>query len=372
MPRPQIQVNVSAALPRRGSDTATGTAMLVYAGATGLFAATRCRSGADATDTGAPAAVVQQVTDALAFGAPEVVLVRAAAVDAAAVTQPEWKVALDKLTDEFGAGQVLIPGVTTAAAYAALLAHAALHTQRCVLLDVAGATTAATLVTTATGLAAADGSERATIVTGATVAASAGSTRDVAGSVIAAGRAAAGDAFHGHANNAPIFDQGRGAGFVPGAVGVPKLFTATELDSLYDAGVSVIAPVAGVVQLTGWVSLSDVVTDRQLNWGRMTMELSSGLSAGAQQFLGRQIDGRGILFAELEGLLRGYLTRLWQLNALYGESADRAFDVRVADVNTQETAAAGQLVSSVEVSLSAHTETVLINVVTNISEGVAA
>jgi hypothetical protein len=373
MPRPQTIVNVTAALPRRGFDSKTGTAMLVYAGATGSTVATRCRSGADATATGAPAGITQLVVDALAQGAPEVVLVKATAVDAAAVTETEWKAGLAKLTDEFGAGQVFIPGVTTAAAYAALLDHAAHNQGRCVLLDAAPAASAAALVTTATGLAAAAGSARATIVTGATLAGlTSGTTRDVPGSVIAAGLAARGDAFVGHANQAPIFDQGRGAGFVTNGVGVPKLFTGAELDTLHDAGVSVIRPVTGVVQLTGWVALSDVASDRQLNWGRMSMELGAGLGSGAQQFLGRQIDGRGLLFAELEGLLRGYLTELWSRDALYGASADEAFEVRVVDVNTPATAAAGQLVAAVEVSLSAHTETVLINVITNISEGIAA
>lgn len=373
MPRPQIIVNVTAALPRRGFDSKTGTAMLVYAGATGSTNATRCRSGADAAATAAPAAVVQQVVDALSQGAPEVVLVRATAVNPATVTEVEWTAGLDKLTDEFGAGQVIIPGVTSAAAYAALLHHAAVNPSRCVLLDAVTGASGAALVTSATGLAASAGSARATIVTAAILPGTAlGTTRDVFGSVIVAGLAARGDAAVGHANQAPIFDQGRGAGFVSSAVGVPKLFTASELDALHDAGVSVIRPVAGVVQLAGWVALSDLVSDRQLNWGRMAMELGTGLSNGAQQFLGRQIDGRGLLFGELDGLLRGYLTELWSRDALYGATADDAFDVRVIDVNTPATAAAGQLVAAVEVSLSAHTETVLINVITNISEGVAA
>lgn len=371
MPRPQILVNVTAAIARRGAATDTGTAFLVHAGATGSVTPTVCLSAADATATAAPAAIATMVGDCLEQGAPKVVLVRAAAVDAATVTQTEWETALSALTDEFGVGQVLIPGVTTPAAWAALLAHCATN-NRTALLDCITVPVVATLATSAIALAASDGATRATIVTGATLAGAGGTTRDVPGSVIAAGRAAAGDAFSGHANNAPIFDQGREAGFVARAVGVPKVFTDAEVDTLNDAGVTVIRPIGKVVQLVNWVSLSDDDRFHQLNAGRMSMQLVVGISGGVRQFLGRQIDGRGHLFAELEGFLRGYLQPLWAANALYGETAADSFEVEVASVNTPTTIQAGELHSAIEVSLTPHTEKVVIDVVTNIAEGIAA
>ena len=376
MPRPQIVVNVTTALPRRGAGSLTGVAFVVYAGAAGSTQPVRCVSATAAADTGAPAPVVQHVTDVLANGAPAVVLLRAAAADPAAITEGEWSAALALLAADFGPGQVLIPGVTDAAADVALLAHAAAVPTRCVLLDAAADATAVSLTTRAAALAAAPGSNRATIVTPANLPGAApGATRVVPGSVIAAGLAARGDAYAGHANNAPTYDQGRGAGFVPGATGVPTNYTDAEQDALYDAGVSVIGNLRGQVQLTGWRSLSTDARFRQLNWGRFAMQLSSGVAIGVSAFLGRQIDGKGLLFAELDGFLRGYLLPFWSSSpepALWGTTAQEAFDVEVGAVNTPETIAAGELHAAVAVSLSPSTEKVVVDVLIQIAQGVAA
>ena len=369
MSRPQIIVNVTAALPRRGAPTATGTAFFAFAGATGPTDPLRCLSAQEAETAGAPANIVSWVGDALTEGAPEVVIVRAAAVDPVAVTEAEWTAALGKFTDGFGPGQVLIPGVDDATAHAALIAHSA-ATGRTVLLDGAVDATATELTAIATGLAAADGAVRGGLIAPwVPVPAPANTTRDVPGSVMAAGLVARGDATVGHANNAPVFDQGRGAGVVNHGVGVTTAFTNAELDTLHDAGVSVIREVLGVPTLAGWVALSDDDRFHQLNAGRMSMQLGVGIQAAAGQFLGRQIDGRGLLFAELGGALRGYLLPLWNAAALYGATADEAFDAEVAGVNTPASIAAGELHAAVEVALTPHTERVVIDVVTSIAQG---
>lgn len=369
MSRPQIIVNVTGALPRRGAPTATGTAFFAFAGAAGPTDPVRCFSAADAEAAAAPANIVSWVGDALTEGAPEVIIVRADAIDPAAVTEAEWTAALGKFTDGFGAGQVAIPGEDDAAAHAALLAHAA-AAGRTVLLDGAVDATADALTTIATGVAASAGATRAGLVAPwVTVPAPAGTTRDVPGSVIAAGLAARGDATVGHANNAPAGDQGRGAGVVNHGTAVTTSFTTTELDDLHDAGVSVIRQMYGKPTLYGWRSLSDDDRFRQLNAGRMSMQLGTGIHSAAEQFLFRQIDGQGRLFAELEGALRGYLLPLWNADALYGATAEEAFDVEVAGVNTPATIAAGELHAAVEVALTPHTERVVIDVVTSIAQG---
>jgi hypothetical protein len=373
MSRPQIVVNVSAALQRRGAPTDTGRAFMVYAGAGGPSTPTRCLSAADASAASVPATQAAWVGDGLRQGAPEVWVLRAAAVDPDAVTQPEWATALAKLTNEFGPGQVFIPGVDTAAAYAALIAHADAMPSRCVLLDGASDVTADTAAAAAAGLAASNGAERAGMIAPwVTVPGEAGTTHDVPGSVIAAGLAARGDAIVGHTNHAPAGRQGRDAGVVTKGIDTTVHYTNTELDTLHDAGVSVIRQDRGEPTLYGWVSVSDDARFRQLNWGRTHMLLGTGVAALVEQFLFRQIDGQGKLFAELEGALRGYLQPLWQKDALYGETADDAYDVDTFSVNTETTVQAGELHAAVEVSLSAHTEKVVIDVVTNIAEGVAA
>ncbi|MBB3041022.1 hypothetical protein [Nocardioides soli] len=372
MSRPQIIVNVKAALQRRGVTTDTGRAFLVYAGATGPAAPARCLSAADALAASVPAAQAAYVGDALTQGAPEVWVLRATAVDAGAVTESEWDAALAKLTADYGPGQVLIPGVSTSAAYEALLTHAN-ASGRCVLLDGASNAAASALTTAAAGLAAAAGAQRAGMIAGwVTVPATGGGTRNVPGSVIAAGLAARGDGRVGHTNHAPAFDQGLGAGVAIGGTAVTVAYTDAELDSLSDAGVSVIRDVRGVPTLYDWKSVSDDPNFRQLNWGRMHMELSFGISSLVEKFLGRQIDGRGALFAELEGVLRGYFLPLWQANALYGAEPGDAFDVDTFSPNTPTTIKAGELHALAEVSLSPYTEKVVIDVTTSVAEGVAA
>lgn len=382
MPRPQIVVNVAAALPRRGDASPTGTAFLVFAGATGPLVPTRCLTAAQATAANVPAAIALWVGDLLdpggqngaqSGGAPEVIVLRAAAVDAAAVTEAEWKAALVKLTDEFGMGQVLIPGVATAAAYAALLDHAN-TSGRTVLLDAASNTTAATAVTAANGLAASPGSIRAGFIAPWVSVPIAGGNRTVPGSVFAAALASRGDALVGHANHAPMADQGRKAGYVAKGDGVTVVFSNADLDNLADAGVSTFVVRQGEVTLSDWKSVSDDLRFVQLNAGRISMEIGKTLGGIAYQHLGRQIDSRGHLFAELEGALRGYLQTLWAKStveaALYGDTPAQAFDVDTRSANTPATAAAGELRADVAVALTQHTDKVVINVVTATAEGI--
>jgi hypothetical protein len=370
--RPQIVVNVAAALQRRGAPTDTGVAFVVFAGATGPSTPTECKSKADALAAAVPETQATWIGDILNQGAPKVWALRAAAVDATAVTEAEWTTALELLTGDFGPGQVLIPAVSSSAAHAALLDHAATF-NRTVLLDSAKDDTAADIVTAATGLAAGEGAEKATILAGwSSLPGPAGVARDVPASVIAAGLVGRNDALIGHANNAPAGDQGRGAGVVNGALGQVTSYTDAELDDLHDAGVSVFRSIRGQVQLYGWVSLSSDARFRQLNWGRMAMQLQYGIGALVEKFLFRQIDGQGLLFAEVEGALRGYLKPLWTAAAFYGATADDAYDVDVAGVNTTETIIAGELHSAVAVSLSPHTEQVVVDVTTKVVEGVAA
>lgn len=372
MARPQVVVNVSAALPRRGGPTATGTAVLAFAGSSGPTTPVRCFKAADAGVYGATAPATSfaaSVGDALALGAPEVIAVRVAGT-AADVTEADWTAALAQVTEDYGASaQVAIPGVSTEAAHDALLAHAAAFPSRTVFLDADPDATAAELEVIASGYADEPAATRAGLVAPwVTFPAAAGATRDEPGSVVAVGLAARGDSIVGHTNHAPAGDQGRGAGVVTGALKPTATFTATELDTLHEAGVSVIRQVLGRPTLYGWRSLSSDERFRQLNAGRFAGQITAGVRSVAEQFLFRQIDARGLLFAELEGGLRGYLQPLWNATALYGDTAADAFDVQVAPVNTPDTIRAGELHAAVEVALTPHTERVVIDVVTHIAQ----
>lgn len=372
MTRPQVIVNVEAAIQRRGASTDTGPAFVAYAGAAGPAEPVECYTKADALAASVPGAIAGYVGDILNQGAPKVWVVKATAVDPDAVTEAEWTTALSLFGADFGPGQVLIPGDSSAGAHAALLDHAA-NLHRCVLLDHAKNATASAIASTAAGLSAAEGAEYATLVGSWVLLPDAGGVpREVPGSVVAAGLVARGDEVAGHANNAPAGTHSGGVGVVHGALGLVTNFTDAEHDTLHDKGVSVFRSMLGVPQLFGWRSLSTAPSFLQLSWGRTVMQLRYGIQALASDYLFRQIDGRGHLYAEFDGALRGYLEPLWQASALYGDTAADAFDVAVASVNSPATAAAGELHAAIEVYLTAHTEKVVINVTTALAEGVAA
>jgi hypothetical protein len=368
MPRPQIIVTVTGAIARRGAPTDTGPAFVAYAAATGPTDPVTVTTSAAAAAAGVPDSIAAWIGDLLTQGTPRVTVVKAAATDPVTATEIQWTNALDKFVDTLGPGQVLIPGVATAAAQSALLAHAH-KMSRCVLLDAAKDATATTIATTATALHAAEGAEYAgMVVPWVTVPGPGGIAREVPGSIIGAGLAAREDAVAGHANSAPAGDKGYNAGAVRGGIAPTKLFSNSEHDTLHDAGVSVIRDVRGTPTLWGWVSLSDQPVWRQLSSGRMAMQIATGIKAGVEKFEFRNVDGERHLVSEVQGFLRGYLTPLWKAGALYGATADTAFDVNV-DGNTDATAAAGELVAATDVKLSQHAETIRIAVLANTPEG---
>lgn len=363
MPRPQVVVNVTTAVPRRGAESLTGTAFLAFTGGTGTTDPVRVTSRQQAVDAYGAVAAVDYADDLLAEGAPEVVMVRATGA-LADLTQAEWAAALGKLSTTYGMGQVLIPGVDTAAAHAALQDHA--HaTGRVALLDGAATATAAALRTLADARPTHPARGRSGLVAPwVNVPTTTGGNRTVPGSVVAAALAARGDAAVGHPNHAPAGDQGRRAGLFRRATGVTATYTDADWDSLSDAGVSLLVQRPAGVTLYGWQSLDRTAGSawRQLNVARLVGLVQTGLAEVLGQYLFRQIDGRGLLFAEVEAALRGHLLPLWTGAALYGDTADEAFDVVVAPLNTPTTAAAGELRAAVEVKPTAHTERVVVDV----------
>jgi hypothetical protein len=133
MPRPQVIVNVTAALPRRGAPSTTGTAFFATSTGTGPTAPARLTSLAAAEAAFGVGPFSTWIGDTLAEGTPEVVAVRATGA-LADLTEAEWAAGLGTFTALFGPGQVAIPGVATAAAHAALVGHAG-ATGRTALLD---------------------------------------------------------------------------------------------------------------------------------------------------------------------------------------------------------------------------------------------
>ncbi|WOF23841.1 hypothetical protein N8K70_03935 [Microbacterium betulae] len=368
MARPQVSVNISEALPVASLPTATGTLFYAFAGTGGPLVPTSVTSAAEAETAGVPAAIATQIGDALSQGVPEVIVLRAAAESATAVTETEWATALDLLAPSFGPGQVTIPGVASTAAHTALLAHVAANPQRVAFLDVGENDTAATIATTAAALAATAGAERTGLFGPWVQLPGTTGARAVPASLVAAGLAARGDAAVGNANHAPIFDQGRGAGSVRNGLGVVSAFGDGEVDTLYDAGANVFRDVLGVVTLTGWKSLGTDAVWRQLNIGRLTAEISARISSLMYQYLGSPIDGQGILLSQVAGDISGYLLGLHTARALYGDTPEDAYEI-VCDFsnNTAETIANGEVHADIAITASTAAEQIVINIVTSLA-----
>jgi phage tail sheath protein FI len=343
MPFPKVTVNLRAAMPRRGTSSPTGRTFLVTTDDVTAYGPVIVRSAAEATEAGASEVVASWVGDALSHGSPEVILVQAA----------DYETALGLLTPEYGTGQVVAPAAE-AGDHAILIAHA-YTAKRTLLLDLVDPIAAA-------GLAAADGAEHV-IAVGPNVLLPAttpgADPRSVPASVLAAGLIGHRDAEVGHANHAAA---GVAWGVIPTGLGVEEAYTTTELDALAAAGVNVFRIVNKVPALASFYSVSDDDRWRQANWGRLATQIYYAFHDIGAPFLFQQIDGKGLLFADVEARLRGYLAALWDRGALRGEDAADAFDIEVRGVNTPATIAAGELHAEIRVWMTGHVEQVILNV----------
>jgi hypothetical protein len=271
-------------------------------------------------------------------------------VTASDAATAEADVFLDALngagTTEFGAGQVILPGFTSDAAYSALLDHAA-ATGRTALLDLGPTPVVADVVATITALRGREGAERVGAIAGAGRAPiTGGQTRTVSGVIIAAGAAARMDSRVGHANRMVAGQtefQDAGLSRVATA-GATASFTDAELNDLADAGISPLLQRPLGVTLYDWLSISDDPLWAQLNFGRMAMQIGAQAGGFLEQFLFRPIDGKGHLFAECEAGLEGEVfLPLFQSDALYGATPADAYSVAVSAVTTPAEVAAGTL-----------------------------
>jgi hypothetical protein len=285
--------------------------------------------------------------------------------DNASITEAMWTTALDVFTQDMGPGQISAPGRTTDPAHVALVTHAATH-NRVAYLDPVDTATASALVTAATAATqGTDGSYGCIcapwvyipgIATGSAIPAA---LRTVPPSAVFAALTAASDGktYTGTIANTNIAPAGAN-GKCKFAIGVTQVYNDTDRGTLNVAGVNVIRSIAGVVQIYGFRSMSTDPTWLELSWGRLRMSLQNdarAITAAIGQFAG--IDAKGQLFGRLSGALAGMLSSYWQLNALYGATANDAYQVNIGpSVNTPATIAAGQLNATLEIKRSPFAE----------------
>lgn len=286
--------------------------------------------------------------------------------DRASVTDAHWLTALNRFARDLGPGQVSMPGRTAAQAHSDLIAHARTR-NRTAYLDTADGASKATMLAAAAAGSALALPEYAGMFGGwveIPALATGGTVRKAPPSAYAAGRTAARDRAAGTAGSAPAGDQGK-ADYALGVTVPTGGFTDDDYDELNAAGVNMIRefPTRGV-QLYGFRSLSLTEDWRQLTANRLRVSLVARLEAIAQGYVFRSIDGKGLLFGELNGALAGECLRDYQAGALYGEQPDEAFRVDTGEtVNTAQTIADGEIKANVYARFSPFGEQVLLSIV---------
>lgn len=369
MPTLGVTVQSRLAPPSEGAPTQTETAFVpVIASAGAVNTPTLLRSIADFESfTGARAAGNQVAYDWLDTFFREGG--RRAYVSRYTGTGSTIDTALDSFNVQLGPGQVAAPNETPGAAtYGKLLDHAFAR-NRFALLDVANGDTVAQMTTAGGAIPVSNQEYGALFAPWVTVPAPAGtvggSVRQVHASAVIAALCARVDSL-GNPNRAAAgrdFPLQYANGFV-----LAVMPTDTERNTLLGVGVNLFANVYGVLENYGFQTKLAQNADNpywQANCGRARMWLKAKSFAVGENYAFKPIDGRGRLQRALQMDLEGVCSDLWQVDGLYGNTKEEAYNVNTSvSVNPVSTIAQGELHASVEVRYSLHAKSVVIDLVT--------
>jgi len=290
------------------------------------------------------------------------------ALDAAGVAplalDPTLQSALDTLTKDLGPGQVAIADGALAgdpANQAALLAHAA-KTNRVALLSVVDGNAAALGASGVALQAQQDGRYGALFAPSAVVPGIvAGTTRNVPYTAVEAGIIARNDL--AYTPNQPAAGE---LGQTLYAIDVNGRYTDLEYQTLNESGVNMARVIYGGVRTYGYRSCVDEATPTWLwfGWARLNMAITAEAEAIGERYVFTQLDGRRRTISQFGGELTAMLAPYYEAGALYGASAEEAYQVDVGvQVNTDATIAAGELHAVISVRMSPGAEWVVIEIV---------
>lgn len=295
-------------------------------------------------------------------GGTRVYVARVDVDDPADAVDADFTAALAQFDRALGPGQVSIPGRTTAAAHAALLAHAD-ATNRIALLDAADTPTVATLTAAAGGLRADPNARYGALLApwGVAPGLTAGTTRDIPLSPIQAALIARSDAT-GTPNQAAAGVRGESRYLV----GLTQSWTDDEREDLNDAGVNVTREVFGGIRAYGYRTLVD--PDDDPNWvslgtARLFMAIRAKGANIAERYVFAELDGRGRTLASFAGDLVGMLVPYFEAGSLYGDTPADAFIVDVGtQINTPERLANRELHAVISLRVSPFAELVVLEI----------
>jgi hypothetical protein len=299
--------------------------------------------------------------------------------DIANVVTAQYTAALAQFNWDLGPGQVSAPGVTTTAILTAVVDHAdaSIGTagSRVAYCELPDSDVAATLTGDASPIRSlGTAARRAALFTPwMDIAPATGTSgrRAVPPSAFAAGKAAFNDTTTGNPNQAAAGIRG----ILSTAVRAHATFSDADRETLNNAGINVIRPMAGGFRIYGNVTAVDRNTDPlyyQLANVRLDMAIEVQANAIQEEYMFSQIDGGGTDAADLGNELVNMLTNWLTLKALFIGANGTAFTVDTAsDVNTPATAQEGELLATIAYCRSPGAEQVNLNIVrATVAQGV--
>lgn len=277
-----------------------------------------------------------------------------------------WEEAINEnFPKSLGPGQVSMPGRTTDACYEAQLTHA-LANNRVAILDGTDSSAKATLLGDAAvgremGITGGKGGLFGTWVVVPGIAP--GTTRSVPYSCVEAGILAR-LASEGYSPNKAGAGEKYGQSRYAIELVQPE-WSEDDHEDLNDGGVNIALMKDGVVTTMGFRTMVDPLADDtwlQLSNSRLYMEIAAKANAIADTYVFEEIDGKGLVFAKLNGELRGMLLPYWP-SSLYGESFEEAAFVNTGpQVNSPQTISELQINAVIEVRMSPFGERVKIEI----------
>jgi len=321
-----------------------------------LESRTRAELDKIATDRGLDPADYATKSDLLVALTPQTAVMPMAAT-------PGVQAALDRLTKDYGPGQVFLSVAGSIEDNAALLAHARVA-NRVALLSTADGD-AATLIAAGEALqTTADARYGALFAPSAIVPGVVqGTTRTVPYAALEAGIISRNDVAY-NPNQAAAGWWGQSTF----ALDLAARYTDLEYQDLNEASVDMARVIYDGVRTYGYRGLADP-TGGQAMWksfghARLNMAIVAQAEAIAEHYVFSQLDGKRQTIASFGSDLRAMLVPYYDAGALYGETADEAFWVDVGyTVNTDETIANGELHAVIEVRMSEFAELVVIEIV---------
>ena len=360
MPRPGVDIVIVDGAPAGGLPLDTGQAFIVGATSKSTTDVAMVRSLREYENVfGARSGAALMYDSVAAFFSERGSVAYISRLDS---TTPDVAASLDRFEYGFGPGQVLVPGDTAPATHEAVLEHCD-KTRRVALLDAEDTDDPAALTTAVTGLYGKTGCRFGSLwAPWVTYPGPSNTQVTIPWSPVQAALIARSDAVTQNPNIAAAGTNG----LARQALALTQQFTDDDRETLNEAGLSLAKPLYGDIRAYG---ARTVAGPDETNWlwfpnSRVIMAIAFESDAAAENYVFKQIDGKGHLFAALEADLAGICLRYYNLGALYGATAEDAYQVDTGSaVNTIDTIRNGEIHAVVRVKTSPTAEWVQIEIV---------